>query len=245
MKLLLDLGNTRLKWALTSDRWLAHGAVGWNENLDAALAEALAPWPRPELVLAASVVDTDREALVAAIVTQLCARSVDWRRSPVAACGVRNAYAEPQRLGVDRFLAMVAALAHGGGPHVLVGVGTALTLDALATDGRHLGGLIAPGPMLMQQSLLNATALVRMDGAGSVQERADNTTDAVVSGCWLAAVALIERFVAQAADELGAHPTLCLSGGDAAQLAPLLSLPAHVTHNAVLRGLALWAESGE
>ena len=52
---------------------------------------------------------------------------------------------------MDRFLAMVAAHAHGGGPHVLVGVGTALTLDALATDGRHLGGLIAPGPMLMQQ----------------------------------------------------------------------------------------------
>jgi type III pantothenate kinase len=245
MKLLLDLGNTRLKWALTSDRWLAHGAVGWNENLDEALAEGLVPWPCPDVVLAASVADAGREALIAALVTRLCARPIDWRRSPAAACGVRNAYAEPQRLGVDRFLAMVAAFAHGGGPHVLVGVGTALTLDALATDGRHLGGLIVPGPMLMQQTLLNATAQVRMDDAGRIQERADNTTDAVVSGCWLAAVALIERFVGQATDDLGARPTLCLSGGDAGQLAPLLSLPAHVTHNAVLRGLALWAESDE
>jgi type III pantothenate kinase len=245
MKLLLDLGNTRLKWALTSDRWLAHGAVGWSENLDAALAEGLAPWPRPDIVLAASVVDSSREALIAAIVMQLCARSIDWRRSPAAACGVRNAYAEPQRLGVDRFLAMVAAHAHGGGPHVLVGVGTALTLDALATDGRHLGGLIAPGPMLMQQTLLNATAQIRMDASGRIQERADNTTDAVVSGCWLAAVALIERFVGQSTDDLGARPTLCLSGGDAAQLVPLLSLPAQVTHNAVLRGLALWADADE
>jgi type III pantothenate kinase len=245
MKLLLDLGNTRLKWALTADRWLAQGAAGWNEDLDAALTEILAPWPHPDIVLAASVVDPDREALIGAIVMRLCARSIDWRRSPAAACGVRNAYAEPQRLGVDRFLAMVAAHAHGGGPHVLAGVGTALTLDALATDGRHLGGLIAPGPMLMQQTLLNATAQVRMDAPGRVRERADNTTDAVVSGCWLAAVALIERFVAQASHECGAPPTLCLSGGDAASLVPLLSLPAHVTHNAVLRGLALWAEADE
>ncbi|KRA33157.1 type III pantothenate kinase [Rhodanobacter sp. Root627] len=245
MKLLLDMGNTRLKWALTSDRWLAHGAVGWNEDLDAALTEGLTSWPRPDIVLAASVVDSTREALIAAIVMRLCAQPIHWRRSPAAACGVRNAYAEPQRLGVDRFLTMVAAHAHGGGPHVLAGVGTALTLDALATDGRHLGGLIAPGPMLMQQTLLSATAQVRMDAAGRVQERADNTTDAVVSGCWLAAVALIERFVGQSADDLGARPTLCLSGGDAEQLVPLLSMPAQVTHNAVLRGLALWADADE
>ena len=245
MKLLLDLGNTRLKWALKSDRWLAHGAVGWNEDLDATLAEAWAPWPRPAAVLAASVAYPAREALTAAVVTRLCARPVDWRRSPAAACGVRNAYAAPQRLGVDRFLAMVAAHAHGGGPHVLVGVGTALTLDALAADGRHLGGLIAPGPLLMQQSLLNATAQVRMDDPGRILERADNTTDAVASGCWLAAVALIERFVGQSTAALGTSPTLCLSGGDAEPLLPLLSLSAHVTHNAVLRGLALWADADE
>lgn len=244
MKLLLDLGNTRLKWALHQQgHWLAHGAVGWDENLDAALTEGLSAWARPATILAASVADSAREALTATVVTRLCARPIDWRRSPAAACGVRNAYAEPQRLGVDRFLAMVAAHARGGGPYVLAGVGTALTLDALTADGRHLGGMIAPGPALMRQSLLNATAKVRMDSPGQILELADNTTDAVASGCWLAAVALIERFAHQATAALGAPPALCLGGGDAEQLLPLLSLPAHLTHNAVLRGLAVWADA--
>jgi len=244
MKLLLDMGNTRLKWALhEGGRWLAHGAVGWDDDLDAALAAAWSAWPRPAAAVAASVVDTGREARVAAAVARWCDHPIDWRRSPAEACGVRNAYAEPQRLGVDRFLAMVAAHAHGGGPHVLVGVGTALTLDALALDGRHLGGLIAPAPPLMRQSLLNATARVRLDHPGHIVELADNTTDAVASGCWLAAVALIERFAHQAASALGAPATLCVGGGDAEQLLPLLSLPARLTHNAVLRGLAVWTDA--
>lgn len=242
MKLLLDLGNTRLKWALQqSDQWLAHGAVGWSEDLQAVLAPAWAALPPASGVFAASVVDAVRESHVAAVVTRLCGRDTAWLRTPAAACGVRNAYAEPQRLGVDRFLAMVAAHAEGIGPCVLAGVGTALTLDALAADGRHLGGLIAPGPPLMQQSLLGATAQVQLDRPGEILELADNTPDAVASGCWLAATALIERFAAQAAKPLGTQPVLCLGGGDAARLLPLLSLPARLTHNAVLRGLAVWA----
>jgi len=102
-------------------------------------------------------------------------------------------------------------------------VGTALTLDALAADGRHLGGLIAPGPRLMQQSLLGATAQVRPAQAGTIVEAADNTADAVASGCWLAAAALIERFAARMAPALGGAPALRLGGGDAEALLPLLA----------------------
>jgi len=245
MRLLLDLGNTRLKWALQVQPagWLARGAVDWRQDMTMALESAWADLPRPVTVIAASVVDSVREAQVASVTEHLFACAPSWLRTPASACGVRNAYAEPQRLGVDRFLAMVAACADGHAPCIVAGAGTALTLDALAADGLHLGGLIAPGPQLMQQSLLDATARVRPERLGDILELADNTADAVTSGCWQAAAALIERFATRMAPRLGATPALILGGGDAVRLAPLLSLPTQLSEDGVLRGLAVWANT--
>ena len=244
MRLLLDLGNTRLKWALqgAAADWLARGASSW-QNVGDKLVEAWKGLSRPEQIVAASVVDGTREQQIAEVTRQVFGCAPHWLRTPASACGVRNAYAEPQRLGVDRFLSMVAAHAAHRAPCVLVSAGTALALDALAQDGRHLGGLIAPGVQLMQQSLLDATALVRPQRAGAILELADNTADAVTSGCWQAAAALIERFHAHALPRLGGAAVLILDGGDAPQLAPLLSIPAQLTKDSVLRGLVLWAEA--
>lgn len=243
MRLLLDLGNTRLKWALEGEgRWFAEGACAWNEDL-ALLGDTWQALPSPAIALGASVVDAGREQAVAAQVRAMFGRDTFWLRTPANACGVRNAYPEPQRLGVDRFLAMVAAHAAGAGDCVLVGVGTALTLDALTAGGEHLGGLIAPGPRLMQQALLGATAQVRPRNDGVLVDAADNTSDAVVSGCWQAAAALVERFVARMAPRLGHAPSVRLDGGDAAGLAPLLELHADMIEHGVLHGLAVWAQT--
>jgi type III pantothenate kinase len=245
MMLLLDLGNTRLKWAAATDgEWIARGAVSWEEDVPAALAQAWRELRSPHRVLGASVVDASREAQLEQHVAAHFQHDVEWVRTPAQACGVRNAYTEPQRLGVDRFLAMVAAHAAGQGPCVLAGIGTALTLDALSAEGIHLGGLIAPGPLLMQQSLFGATARVRPDHSGTIHEIADNTADAVTSGCWLAAAALIERFATHVA---GSHPDsaqrVLLDGGDAAALLPLLGIRAELVADSVLRGLTVWAAS--
>jgi len=244
MKLLLDLGNTRLKWALRDGTgWAAQGAVSWNEDIVLALHDHWRGLPALHDVVGASVVDGQREAQVAAVVSTRFGHATRWLRTPAEACGVRNAYAEPARLGVDRFLAMVAAHAEGLAPCVLAGVGTALTLDALTADGQHLGGLIAPGPQLMQQSLLGATARVHVERPGQVLDVADNTPDAVASGCWQAAAALIERFVAHMAPSLGGAPTLVLGGGDAEALLPLVSVPARLSTDSVLRGLVVWSDA--
>ena len=246
MKLLLDMGNSRLKWALQArpSAWLANGAVDWREaDVPAQLASAWTSLPLPDDVVAASVVDSVREAEVADVVERVFARSPYWLRTPASAAGVSNAYVEPQRLGVDRFLAMVAALHDGLAPCVIAGAGTALTLDALATDGQHLGGLIAPGPLLMQQSLLTATARVRPERPGDIVELADNTADAVASGCWLAAAASIDRFVARMASRFDRPAALILGGGGAVRLAPLLSSPVRLSEDSVLRGLAVWANT--
>ena len=244
MKLLLDLGNTRLKWAMVSaDEWIGRGAVAWDEDVAAMLAHAWKGLAQPQRVLGASVVDASRERHMEQLVSESFSRDIEWVRTPAEACGVRIAYAEPQRLGVDRFLAMVAARHEGCAPCVLAGIGTALTLDALMADGRHLGGLIAPGPLLMQQSLLGATARVRPEHAGAIRSIADNTADAVVSGCWQAVAALVERFATQVASTSGDTQRLLLDGGDAATLLPLLGVPAELAADSVLRGLHVWAAS--
>ena len=248
MMLLLDLGNSRLKWALAAQHpgpWLAQGALGWDADLPAQLQLAWAQHPPVQAVVAASVVDAARESLVAAAVAGKFGAAPRWVRTPTSACGVRNAYGEPQRLGVDRFLAMLAAHAAGYAPCVLAGAGTALTLDALTVDGQHLGGLIAPGVQLMQRSLGVATVHARTEQAGDIVDVARNTADAVTSGCWHAAAALIERFVERMGPALGGAPTLLLGGGDAARLLPLLRLPAHVMPDGVLHGLARWAMANE
>lgn len=242
MRLLLDLGNTRLKWAAVSgDAWLAHGAVDWSVDVSAALAEPWRALSRPRSVVSASVVAAAREQQIAEHLRQLGWPEPRWLRTPAFACGVRNAYAQPQRLGVDRFLAMVDARARARSAAMLIGVGTALTLDALTGDGIHLGGLIAPGPLLMQRSLLAETAQVRPQQTGRLGGLADNTADAVVSGCWGACAGLVERFVREHRGVLGGAPRVLLSGGDAPTLQPLLDFPSVIVVDAVLHGLSVWA----
>jgi len=244
MRLLLDLGNTRLKWAMQEgDDRLASGAVAWGDGMIATLQAAWQTRPDVRRVLGASVVAASREADVGALIVETFGVTPEWLQTPAEACGVRNAYPEPARLGIDRFLGLVAAQSAGCSPCVRVGVGTALTLDALAADGRHLGGLIAPGPQLMQQSLLDATARIRSAQAGKLLELADNTADAVVSGCWQAAAALIERFTRRMAAPLGRSPRLLLDGGDAEALLPLLDVPAESFGDSVLHGLQIWADA--
>jgi len=244
MILLLDLGNTRLKFTLMDGGEFTHrGAFGWDADIAHELAMLWASWPTPERIVGASVVDSARETAVAVAADKAFGRTPAWVRTPAEACGVTNAYAEPQRLGVDRFLAMVDALAAGRAPCVLASVGTALTLDALDGDGRHLGGWIAPGPLLMQQSVLGATVQVRPGHAGTVRDLADNTADGLASGCWQACAALVDRFVDRSTKLLGGNSTVTLGGGDADVLAPLLEREVVLVPDAVLRGLAVWAKT--
>ncbi len=241
----MDLGNTRLKWAFAeraADCRQA-GAATWNDDIRSALVGAGPETSGPHAVWAASVVDDAREETVAAAVRECFGVPVNWVRTPREACGVRNAYAQPETLGVDRFLSMVAAYADGRAPCVLVSCGTALVLDALAADGRHLGGLIAPGATLMQQSVLGATAKVRPQSPGQLTDVATSTGDAVVSGCWQACAALVDRFIERMAGQLGASPQALLGGGGAPVLRNLLHHDVTMYPDAVLKGLAAWANA--
>jgi type III pantothenate kinase len=245
MKLLIDLGNTRLKCALWdggAQRYL--GAMPHIENYKQMDFDAL--WKDIGTVAEVLVASVASAAVGDQVARQALERfgvQAEFVLSPASACGVRNAYAEPDRLGIDRFLGLVALHAIEPGPCVLASCGTALTLDALAADGRHLGGLIAPSPPLMRDALTGATARLSTPQAARVVERADNTGDAIESGVWLAGAALLERFVAHAAMTFGAAPSVVLTGGGAARLATLIEPVHRVDAELVLRGLAIYAAS--
>ncbi len=245
MKLLIDVGNTRLKCALwdgavLSDMGSATHA-GSMDNVDfAALWTQLAD---TSAIFVASVAGSALEQRLTQSLTRRFGIAPRFVASAASACGVRNAYARPERLGVDRFLGLIALHALERGPCVLAGCGTALTLDALAADGTHLGGLISASPALTIDALTGSTARLQAPRSARVVERADDTDDAIESGAWLAAVALIERFVARAALPLGVTPALVLTGGGAARLSELVAPPHRVDASLVLRGLAIYAES--
>lgn len=236
---LFDLGNTRLKCApLHRDDSIGEAiAVAHDGSAYAADWMAVLP-PRIDSAQIASVAaEPVRVALLDALATR-CGRLSLACTLPRFA-GIAIAYAQPRRLGVDRFLALAAARARASTPALVVGVGTALTLDLVDGEGRHRGGRIAPSPELMRAALHARAAQLPATG-GHYAEFATDTEDALASGCAGAALGLIERSLRSAHALLGTMPALCLHGGGAEALRPHLPMAEHAP-NLVLEGLALWA----
>lgn len=242
MSWLLDLGNSRLKAA----RWMpanglgevqawAHGASDFPASLQPWLA-GLAPGEHCWL---ASVASPEVTATVAA---QLAAHGHPARRARTLpeCAGVRIAYAEPARLGVDRFLALLAAHARGPGPWLLVSAGSALTVDLLDGAGQHRGGVIAPSPEHMRAALAARFPALAYAG-GEAHAFASDTADALAGGSLGAAAGLIERSHREARRLLGVAPTVLLGGGGADRLGELLELDVVPAPALVLEGLAVYA----
>ncbi len=239
--LLLDLGNSRMKWAFTGLGGLRErSARPYPRGADRAQAvigqvRALAPGS----VLACSVLDPELErALVGAL--DVPVRFV--RSEEAEAFGIRLGYDDPHTLGVDRAVGLVGAWARVGGPCILVDCGTAVTIDALDAQGRHPGGVILPGPETMRAGLGIATHGARgvWEGAlGRVPVFGRDTDAAVRAGVYRAVVAGIEAVVDEMRAALGSAVTLLASGGDAAWLARQSRLKMQVVPELVLEGLAV------
>ena len=248
MKLLVDIGNSRVKWAtLDGGRLGAQQAAsysGWTQDDWRAVLLAA---PGIDGVLAASVSAAPAAALDAAV-RLATGRGASFVATSREAGGVRNAYREPQLLGVDRWLAVIAGHAAVRGACCVADVGTAATFDAVSGDGEHLGGFIIPGPDLMVRSLHGGTADLAghtaASGAPGAAPLADNTRDAIERGCRVAVAAMIDRGVADVGSRLSTPPVLLLTGGAAPSVAPLLRTQASLVPDLVLRGLAVLAGVG-
>ncbi len=247
MILLIDIGNTRLKWAELRDGALSSQTAFPHAGADRVrlLEEMQRHVARPERVLIANVGGPEiAEACVDAIRAGWSIEA-ELVVSTAYAAGVTNAYPEPEKLGVDRWLAMIGARAMRSGALCIVSVGTAMTIDAVDVGGEHLGGLIVPGPELMVSSLLENTSDIASRATqthASDALFADHTFGAVHQGARHALAALADRAVRELERRLSTRAHLILTGGASERIASLLESDHEVVADLVLRGLARIAD---
>lgn len=232
-RLLIDAGNSRLKWALVADgAWLARGVSGYEDW--SALESQLETAP-PCFI--ASVAGTGHEqALAARLAAAGCAAT--WLQAAAELAGVTNTYRSPRQLGVDRWMGLIAARQRCSGAVLVVSVGTAMTVDALSAGGVFLGGLIAPGAGLMRQALRQGTARVG-ESSGQWQAFPRATGDAVESGIVAALCGAIERQHAQLAEATAVAPRCLVTGGGAEAVLRHLRVAVEHVPDLVLEGIDL------
>jgi type III pantothenate kinase len=245
MMLLLDIGNTNLRWALSNGgepldaRIVRHGG--------AVPLDLLADWERldiPERVVASNVGGARVAEAIGRVTRIYWGLDVEFVRTRARFGALRVAYAEPVRLGTDRWLALVAAHRLIPKPTLILDAGTAATFDLLLADGRHLGGLILPGVEMMRASLLAGTQIPRIDSEPTDDAWAVDTGPAVAAGSLQAIAALASRLYDRLANYAHTQPDLVLTGGDAERLLPAMDRPCRVLPDLVLRGLQEVAIAG-
>lgn len=248
MMLLVDIGNTRVKWAMLDGAELraqsAAAHAGWDrEQLVAAMLDRC---PEPDRVIVGNVGGARIGELLREAVHGVWNIGAQFIHSTSQFGEVRNAYPEPANLGVDRWLAMLAVHAMERAPACIVSVGTAMTVDALDSSGQHLGGVIVPGPDLMVSSLLRNTSEIAsraMQGNIGADVFANNTLGGIRQGSVHALAALVERAMQAMQARIATTPVLYLTGGASASLEGVLRMPYRHVADLVLRGLAVVANS--
>jgi len=247
--LALDIGNTRLKWALYASplpraELLAHGAE-FLENIDKLGDGVWAALPHPSHILG-SVVAGDAIKRRVEAQLELWDVSPQWVVASDAEAGLRNGYDHPSRLGADRWVAMIGAhhrmLAQGvPRPMVVVMVGTAVTVEAISPDGRFWGGFILPGHGIMLRALESGTAGLHVP-TGDVCPFPTNTSDALTSGGTYAIAGAVECMVQHVRQRCGEEPLCIMTGGAGWKMAPSMTRPFELVDNLIFDGLLVIAQ---
>ena len=247
MKLLLDVGNTAVKWAtVESGSLTVHGDFVHRDGDFGRLAsQAWSGLESPAAVVAVNVAGEGVAAAIADFVRQTWQCPVEFVNTAHAACGVTNAYHAPGDLGTDRWVAMIAAHHGVGGAVCVVDCGTAITIDLVAASGEHRGGLILPGVRLLGETLAVNTAGIRLQDDTTATGLLGRTTrDGVIGGAQYLAAAAIDRIAADVIEDAGEPVTVIITGGDAERLLPLLATRVQHEPRLVLLGLAILSDKG-
>ena len=241
--LLIDVGNTNLKWSMASSQ----GELSTVDQVatDSDLDNLFNDCKQPERIVVSSVSSDTHKQTLSDVFKKRWKMSAEFLVSPATGFGITNAYSEPQLLGSDRWAAMIAAYQVTGSAVLVVDAGTALTIDAIDDQGQHLGGLITPGFGLSREVLASRTQL-NINEFSLVQDSAAffgrSTQECIVAGASHAASNLIGQAFAQlSANDLTNQPICYLTGGDALHLNDQLPCPYQYEPHLVLKGLALIA----
>lgn len=250
MKWLVDIGNTRVKWACGDGATLSgHGAFSYAP--DTLRRELTRCWPgaRPlelEQALIASVAGSEVTGTVRDFIAEAWSVKVEEAVAEPARDGLKNGYTDPASLGVDRWLALLAAWRKYETSLCVVDCGTAVTLDVVLHEGqcqggRHLGGHIYPGLAAIRKALTMATGQIQADDdAVPALAFGRSTPECVSNGYAFALLGLLRECIERVRKEHGTELLAVITGGDAATLPPSL-LPAHAVPepDLVLQGLNL------
>ena len=242
--MLLDVGNTAVKWAVQTGAGLSgQGCFVHRGKCLAALADAA--WgalPVPSAMAVANVAGSEIEAEINAWVRRHWDIEPSYIKVTTAAAGITNAYAVPDDLGVDRWAAMIAAWHQQQGAVCVVDCGSAITLDVVDASGLHQGGLIVPGVAMMRDSLSQNTADIDIlpdSQHQSVNLLAKGTATAIQNGAVYMASAMVDRMVADVMTETGDTLTTYITGGDALEIQSLLRCEVINDPDLVLKGVAI------
>jgi type III pantothenate kinase len=238
MKLVMDVGNSRIKWAGFGAAGLGPGAaVNRSEQLEAVLEAGLGDTGPPSDILICSVAGSEFNDQLERWMVARWGRRPGWFRSEPETMGIVNGYPEPAQLGADRWAAVIGARSLVSGPVGVIDCGTAATLDVLDGDDRHLGGLITPGLELAQQSLLTSTANVRAAAARVAGVLGRSTAECVANGTSLGLAGALERWMREVDDSVDGVAWLA-TGGGWPRVRATISRSIEYDPDLVLRGLA-------
>ncbi len=250
MLFVLDIGNSRLKWALYT---MPHHAsaihsqgVCFLENIDQLAENDWADLPAPSYILGCIVAG---DAIKGRVKEQLELWQAvpQWVVASERECGVTNGYDHPMRLGADRWVAMIGARQRliqqglASRPLVVVMVGTAVTVEAMDSSGKFLGGFIIPGHGIMLKALESGTAGLHVP-TGEVVPFPTNTSDALTSGGTYAIAGAVERMMSHVREHCGQEPHCVMTGGAGWKMAPSMSTSFELVDNLIFDGLLEIAE---
>lgn len=233
MHLLIDIGNTRIKWGIADQTaaLLRSGAMGHDfEEFEKRIQSLSKKYTLLKAIVSA-VGDPAVVKQAEAVIQAENSLTIQRFQTQTSAFGVKNAYSDAASLGADRWAAMIAAHRLYRGASLICDCGTATTLDLLDRDGSHLGGYILPGLAMTRTALMSAK-LPQVSGGDLLP--ADNTVAAIANGTVMELVAAIDYVIRQ-----NNEPSCILTGGDAIVVGSLLSNPFHHDPDLVLKGLAI------
>ena len=238
--LLIDLGNSRVKWAMKrGQEWVVGPAIPVAGLTDWGIT--LADEERPQRVLISNSAGSAAEASIITWCESELGVTPKIIRSEPRGFGVHNTYKNPSELGADRWLAMIAARHDSSVPAVVVDCGTAVTVDALDGAGHFLGGVIIPSDQTMCRNLLAQVTHLHADAIAGSNVFNLSTGSAVANGSLMAVIGGIDRTVETFFEHMGQDTRVVLTGGNAARIAPLLRCRCSEHPNLVLDGLRIVA----
>ncbi len=245
MHLLIDLGNSRLKWAqYAPDLWNAEAALlDAEKNSGSLFDEVWGKIAKPQRVIVCSVSSQERLSALEQWVRARWSVSAHVARPQAEQLGVKNLYRNPQQLGADRWAALIGARGLTTQAVCIVDAGTAVTVEALSAGGEFLGGAIFPGLRLLRDSLARGTQAIPPATGDATHILGRSTEDGVTAGTMFGLAGAVERLIDEHRRTLGEAMEVFLTGGDAPALAAHLRVSATSVPDLVLKGLARIANS--